>query len=92
VFYVNFAPTVLQNGTTFNVSAITTTNVTKVTVGFGSTTAPLTSVGQGKWQGSYPFSTAGLPASQSQVQLTLTAQRNDGTASSVNIPVSVSGS
>ena len=91
IFYASFAPTVLSNNTPVSVAVITTTNVTKVTVGptGGSNAVPLAQTAPGKWQGVYKFSIAGLDPQQS-TQLVVTASRADNIASTIRIPISIS--
>jgi hypothetical protein len=90
IFYATFSPTVLHSGTPVNLSVVTTTNVATVTIGYGNSTVGLASVGPGKWQSSYAFSTSAIPTNQPQVELSLSAARQDGTSTSIAIPVSVS--
>jgi hypothetical protein len=88
IFYVQFSPTVVKEGTIVQVSAITTSNANTVTIGNAVSTVPLTKVGPGQWQVTFPFHSA-TSTSQSQVQLVLSAS-NSGTSSvSVPIPVNV---
>jgi hypothetical protein len=89
IFYVTLSPTVAKQGTTVVISAVTTSNATKVT--FGTTTAAvsLTSLGNGKWQASFPFSSVGIDTGQSPLQIPLTAFRSDGTQTTIQIPMSV---
>ena len=89
IFFVSFSPTILKAGSNVTVSAITTSNVQKVTVGYGPTTTTLSSAGAGQWQGAYAFSLAGLPPNQSTLQLQLIASKADGTTTSVPIPVNL---
>ena len=91
IFYVQVQPTVISQGQTMTISAITTTNVVKLTFGT-SPAAPeteLTQLSPGKWQSTFTFGTAGLPIGQSNVQLMLTASTGMGGTVSVPIPVSV---
>ena len=90
IFYATFSPTVVRNNATVTVSAITSSNVVKVTVGSGGLVTQLASVGPGQWQATYNFSTAGLPTGQGPVPVTLTATRTDGAQTRISIPVSVS--
>jgi len=70
-------------------SAITTTNVNNLTLGIDGNYVQIAPLSPGKWQTTYPFSTSIVPPSQTNVMLTLTALRGDGTAASIQIPVSV---
>jgi type II secretory pathway component GspD/PulD (secretin) len=89
IFYALFSPTVLSNGTHVTVSVITTTNVSKVTIGYGSSLTPLVQVAPDKWQVSYAFNSSGFPFGMPNVSLALIASRADGAAATVQIPVSV---
>ncbi|MBV8489668.1 MAG: hypothetical protein JO199_03985, partial [Candidatus Eremiobacteraeota bacterium] len=91
IFYVQVKPSVLHNGDPITISAITSTNVGKLTFGPNSinTMATLQSVGSGQWQGNFNFSNAGLPVGQSSVTLSLTATTNLGATVSLPIPISL---
>jgi type II secretory pathway component GspD/PulD (secretin) len=90
IFYALFSPTVLQNGAQATISVITTTNVAKVTIGYGSYLTTLSQVAPDKWQASFAFSAASFPFGTPNVSLTLSATRSDGAAATIQIPVSVS--
>ncbi len=91
IFFVQVQPTVIGDGEQMTISAITTTNVTRLT--FGSNTmlpeAQLRMVAPGKWQSTFTFSSAGLPVGQSNVQMTLTATTAVGGMVAVPVPLSV---
>lgn len=87
VFYVQFSPTVLHEGTIVQVTAITTSNATSVTIGNSSSSVPLTKVGPGQWQSTFPFHAGTAMGTQSQIQLLLSAS-NTGT-SNISIPIPV---
>lgn len=91
IFYVQVQPTVVAQGQQMTISAITTTNVVRLTFGPNPVTpeTELTALSPGKWQSTFTFSTAGLPIGQSNVQLTLTAATGMGNTVSVPIPISV---
>jgi len=89
IFYAMFSPTVLRNGTPVRFSAVTTTNVARLTIGYQGFQTQIAQIAPGQWQSAYNFSAAGLTPGQTGVALTVTAARLDGTASSVQIPVSV---
>ena len=89
IFYAQFGPTVLRNGMPVTISAITTTNVTKVTIGTSSYTTALTQIAPSKWQATYTFNLIGFSPSQPTAQVTLTAYRADGFSNAIQIPVSV---
>jgi type II secretory pathway component GspD/PulD (secretin) len=89
IFYATFSPTVLRNGVPVRFTAVTTTNVARLTIGYSGFQTQIAQTAPGQWQSSYNFSAAGLTPGQSGIALTLTATRLDGAASSVQIPVSV---
>ena len=92
IFFVQIQPTVVRNGQSVTLSAITTTNVTSLS--FGPTpTLPqisLASVGPGKWQATFNFSLAGLTSSSGNVTEVLTATTSNGATSHQTIPMSIS--
>jgi len=88
IFYATLSPTVLSGGTLVTVSAIVTTNVTKVTLGTSGMTTALSRVGPSTWQGSFAFN-AGMAQGQRSVLLQLRALRADGTAAQITIPVNI---
>jgi type II secretory pathway component GspD/PulD (secretin) len=89
IFFVSFSPTVISGNTLVTVNVITTTNVSRVVVTSGTMTNQIGQVGPGKWQANYNFNGTGLPVGQNSVQLTLTAQKSDGSSASITIPISV---
>lgn len=91
IFYVQVSPSVVKNGQTMTIAAITTTNVAQLTFG-PNALLPMTSlqsVGPGKWQGTFPFSAAGLPIGQAAVNLTLTATTTMGGSVALPVPLSL---
>jgi len=89
IFYASFTPTVLFNGASATLTAITTTNVNTPRLGIAGNFTHITPVAPGKWQMTYAFSTAAVSPGQTNVTLTLTAYRGDGQTASIQIPVSV---
>jgi hypothetical protein len=89
IFYASLSPTVLFNGATVTLSAITTTNVNNLTFGVDGNYIQIAPVVRGKWQTTYTFSDTIAPPGATNVSLTLTAIRGDGTSASIQIPVSV---
>jgi len=91
IFFVQAQPTVIRNGQSLTISAITTTNV--ATLEFGAspvaTQASLARIGAGQWQSTFNFSVAGLPANAGNVSLVLIATTNLGATTTVKIPFSV---
>jgi type II secretory pathway component GspD/PulD (secretin) len=90
IFYVQVQPTVIADGQQMTISAITTSNVTKLVFGDpANPEAQLQSVTPGKWQSTFTFRSAGLPSAQSSVHVTLTATTANGGMVTVPIPISV---
>jgi len=89
IFYVSFSPTVVRNGDPVQVSAITSINVTTLTVSYPGYVTQLGQVSPGQWQATYNFNSSALPAGQNQVQLSLTASSYDGQSATVQIPVNI---
>jgi general secretion pathway protein D len=91
IFFAQVSPSVVKNAQEMTISAITTTNVAKLEFG-PNKIVPMTSlksVGPGQWQGTFPFSSAGLPIGQPSVQLLLTATTGMGATVTVPVPISV---
>ena len=93
IFYVQVSPSVVKNGETMTVAAITTTNVARLSFGPNALLpmATLQSVGPGQWTGTFPFSAAGLPIGQANVTLTLTATTGMGSTVALPVPLSLLG-
>ena len=91
IFYVQASPSVVKNGEQMTISAITTTNVAKLTFGPNALLpmASLESIGPGQWQGTFPFSAAGLPIGQASVTLTLNATTGFGASVALPVPLSL---
>ena len=89
IFYASFSPTQLKSGTLVQVSAITTTNVNRLTVGYGGYAAQLSPMSPGQWQAAFNFIPGDLPVGQSQISLTMTAYRQDGVSTNIPIPVTI---
>jgi type II secretory pathway component GspD/PulD (secretin) len=89
IYYATLSPTLVANGTSVRVAAITTTNATTVKIQIGSQTVSLARTGPGQWQGVFPFPAGAVPAGQSTVQTVLVAGRGDGTSASVPIALNL---
>jgi general secretion pathway protein D len=89
IFYATLSPTVVSNGTPVRVAAVTTTNASSVKLQIGSQTFGLSQLAPGKWQTTFAFPLAAVPASQSAVQLALIASRQDGASATVPITLNV---
>jgi hypothetical protein len=91
IFYVQVAPSVVRDGQQMTISAITTSNVTKVTFGTNALVpmATLSSVGTGQWQSTFSFSTGGIPGGQTNAQVILTATTGMGGTVRLPIPLTI---
>lgn len=89
IFYASFSPTQLHSGTLVRVSAITTTNVSRITVGYGGYATQLAPTTPGQWQAAFNFIPGDIPMGTSAASLTLTAYRADGASANIAIPVTL---
>lgn len=90
IFYARFSPTVLHNGTPVTVSVITTTNVTRVTIGVPGATTSLEHIAPSRWQSTFAFNASGLSAQPGLQNLTLSAYSSSGAiAATIQVPVSL---
>jgi Flp pilus assembly secretin CpaC len=89
IFYVSASPNVVRSGTSISVSAVTTLNVTRVTVQLGAATIALQQAGPGLWSATVPFSMPSTSQMTPQGTALLTAARIDGTAATLTIPLTL---
>lgn len=89
IFYATLSPTVVSNGTSVRVAAITTTNAASCKITIGTTTISLGQAGPGQWQGVFPFPAGTLSAGQNSVTVSLVAARSDGASATVPILLNV---
>lgn len=89
IFYAYFSPTQLHSGTLVQVSAVTTTNVNRITIGYGGYATQLAPTSAGQWQAVFNFIAGDLPVGQHQILLTMTAYRLDGVSTNITIPVTI---
>ena len=89
IFFALFSPTVLRNGAPVTVSVITTTNVSRVTIGSSGYLTTLSQIAPDKWQAGFDFNAANYPLGAANSSLTLMASRADGAAATIQIPVSI---
>ncbi len=89
IYYVQFSPTLLQNGMPVQVSVVTSSNVRKVEIGYPGYMTTLAQIAPSKWQASYNFNASGLVSSQQSVMLQLNAYAQSGAAATVQIPVNI---
>jgi type II secretory pathway component GspD/PulD (secretin) len=90
IYQATVSPTTVQNGTPIKIGVVTSTNTSKVTVSYGSTSTTLGQAGPGMWQGVLPFSTATEAAGQANIALQITAARLDGSSTQITVPLTVS--
>ena len=90
IFSATLTPTVFQPNTTVRLTAVTTTNVQRLSIGTTGATVSLSPTSPGTWTGVFSANVLGLPPTATSAHLTLTAYRSDGQSTSVPITVSVS--
>jgi Flp pilus assembly secretin CpaC len=85
IFFVQATPQLVRQGTSVSVEAVTSPNVTQVSVQLGSATIPLHQASPGLWDALVAFA---MPTSQMTPQSSalLSAARSDGVAATVTIP------
>nr|MDQ6944114.1 hypothetical protein [Candidatus Eremiobacteraeota bacterium] len=89
IFSVTFAPTVVRNGTPVRFTAITTTNVARLTIGRPGFETSIAQTAPGRWESAYNFTASGPAPPQGGMQLLVTATRADGASAAIKIPVTV---
>ena len=89
IFSVAFAPTVVRNGTPVRFTAITTTNVARLTIGRAGFETSIAQIAPGRWEAAYNFTASGPAPPQGGMQLVVTATRLDGASAAIKIPVTV---
>ena len=89
IFFVTFGPTVVRNGTPVRFTAITTTNVARLTIGRPGFETSIAQTAPGRWESAYNFTASGPAPPQGGLQLAVTATRLDGASASVKIPITV---
>lgn len=89
IYYATFSPVALHSGTLVQVSAITSTNVNRLTVGYAGYETQLAPINPGKFQAAFNFIADNVPVGLRHVQLTMTAYRQDGVSSIISIPVTI---
>ncbi len=89
IFAATFAPTTLRNGTPVHFTAVTTTNVVRVSVAYPGFETQIAQTAPGQWSSSYNFTASGLGPGGGPAQLTVTASRLDGASATLKIPIVV---
>ena len=90
IFFVQLQPSVVSDGQKMTLSAITTTNVVKLSFGPNalSSMVELTSVGNGQWQSTFRFSSGALPTGPNTTFL-LSATTSLGATVRLPIPITI---
>ncbi len=89
IFAATFAPTTVRNGTPVHFTAVTTTNVVRVSVAYPGFETVISQTAPGRWDSSYNFTASGLGPGGGPAQLTVTASRLDGASTALKIPIVV---
>lgn len=89
IFYATFSPTVLAYGKPFNLTAVTTSNVARLSLSYNAVSLSIPQAGPGQWQGTLPFTLIGQPAPSGVISLSLIASKADGTQATIAIPVTI---
>lgn len=89
IYYATFTPTLLSYGAPVQLSAITSTNVSQLTLSYNGVTTSIGRTGAGQWQAAFPFTLVGEPSPKGVIALTLTATTPDGTSAAITIPVTL---
>jgi hypothetical protein len=89
IYYATFSPTVVDDGTSVSVAAITSSNVASAKLVIGSRTVMLNQTSPGQWQGTFAFPASGLTGTQNPFNVSLIATRSDGGSANITIPVNV---
>ena len=78
-----------QPNTTVRLTAVTTTNVQRLSIGTTGASVSLSPTSPGTWTGVFSANVLGLPPTATTAHLTLTGYRSDGQSTSIPITVSV---
>ena len=89
IYYVQFSPTLVRNGTPVQVSVVTSSNVQKVELGYPGYMTTLSQIAPSKWQALYNFNASGVVSSQQGIMLQLNAYAQTGTAATIQIPINL---
>lgn len=81
--------TLLKNGDSLEITAITTINVSTLPISYPGFATQLAQSGLGQRQTTYNFDRSALPVGRNRVNLTLTASSLAGQSSTIQIPLSV---
>ncbi len=89
IYYAKLMPTLLIYGQPVTVTAITSSNVARVSLSYNGVSLSVTRSGPGQWQATVPFTLIGNPPPSGTISLSLTATKGDGTQAVIAIPVTV---
>ncbi len=89
IAYVSESPVSFRAGASLHVEAVTSTNVSRMTIGYSGFVAPVSMTTPGSWKSNLTFINSGLGQMPQKISLTLTAYKQDGSLTTVAIPVSV---
>jgi type II secretory pathway component GspD/PulD (secretin) len=89
IYYAEVSPTVIKDGAQITVTAITSSNASGLTFGYGTFTTPITQTGPGEYQSTFQFHATGIPMGNGPTNLILQAKRVDGSFTSVPVPITV---
>lgn len=89
IYYVTLTPTQLAYGQPVTVTAITSTNVSQLSLAYNGVTLSLSQSEPGQWQATLPFTLITSPAPSGLISLSLIASKADGTQVFLPIPVTV---
>jgi hypothetical protein len=91
IFFVQASPTVVKAGQSIAISAITSTNVSTLSIGSSTTSIQqsLKQTGPGKWQGTISLDPATLQSTSGNVSELLKAMTSFGESTSLMIPLTL---
>jgi len=87
IYAVRFGPTTLRNGAQVHLTAVTSSNVVRLTIAYPGFATQIGQSAPGQWESAYTFSAANL--TPGAATLTLTASRLDGVSAQMAIPITV---
>ncbi len=89
ILHASVSPQLVRAGTTIEIEAITTPNVTRVDVQLGAATISLAQSAPGVWSASVPFSMPNTSQMTPHALAVLSAVRADGVAAGMTIPLTL---
>ncbi len=89
IYFVTLAPTIMHNNSPFNISVITSSNISQLILDTNSGPQQLAHTGgPGMWQASIVFQGGNVTNGQNNLSFQLIASREDGVSQRLSIPVS----